>query len=65
MAKGTPKQIKIKTITQWLEVRGGRTVEDLEINEKRGFFVFMGNGFGKMKKVFVPKRLQDDTLITK
>lgn len=39
---------------QWLESRGGRTAEDVELDEENHLYVWMGDGRGKYHKVFLP-----------
>jgi hypothetical protein len=47
----------IKTKKDWLESRGGRTLADINKDEK-GEYVFMGNGRGGKMKVYIPKQYE-------
>jgi len=52
---------KIETIRQWLDSRGGRNEDDLLWDEKKGYYVLMGNGRGGETSVYLPKNLINDT----
>lgn len=42
----------------WLDTRGGRTIEDVDTDERdeRGEYVMMGDGNGRHKRVYLPAK---------
>jgi len=50
------KELEIKTKSEWLSQHGDRKFEDLK-KDYKGYFVYMGDGNGGEKKIYLPKGL--------